>query len=154
MEEKSPKAATEVQLGFAFFTDTTSSALSLPCDDVAVSSPEVARESHGRHRRTRTGTAPPSFADVLATAQTSLLEASLEEMNAHLLSIFEFCEAALTRALDVVPTRQGLPFSAEEYRSLRGIGQAQWLLAEEQSRHEAKPSTLRMKKPKKVKDDT
>jgi hypothetical protein len=65
------------------------------------------------------------------------------------LSLFEFCEAALTRVLDVLPTRPGVPFSTEEYRSLRGIGQAQWLLAEAQGKRETKPETSQGKKTKK-----
>jgi hypothetical protein len=60
----------------------------------------------------------------------------------------EFCEAALTRALDTVAVRgaAGKLFSTEEYRSLRGIGQAQWLLAERYGDCEGEPVT---KKPRK-----
>jgi hypothetical protein len=67
-----------------------------------------------------------------------LLEAPLKELHPRLLPLFEFCEAALTRTLDVVSLRKGELFSIEEYRSLRGIGQAQWLLNEAQGRREMK----------------
>ncbi|MGH8005658.1 MAG: hypothetical protein ACREQ3_01465 [Candidatus Binatia bacterium] len=78
------------------------------------------------------------MADTLTAAQAALLEAPLSDIDAQLFSLLEFCEAALTRALDVIPKRAGVLFSAEEYRSLRGIGQAQWLLSEELSNHERK----------------
>jgi hypothetical protein len=86
-------------------------------------------------------------------AQSALLEAPLSEVSAQLLPLFEFCEAALTRALDVVPTRTEELFSAEEYRSLRGIGQAQWLLAEAHSKRETPLTATRARKRKKVKHE-
>ena len=68
-------------------------------------------------------------------ARTLLLDASLDEVSSQLLPLLEFCEATLTRALDVVALRETFPlFSAEEHRSLRGIGQAQWLLTEKLAR--------------------
>jgi hypothetical protein len=85
----------------------------------------------------------------LATARTVLLEAPLPDLGAQLLPLLEFCEAALTLALDVVPTRTEAPFSAEEYSSLRGIGQAQWLLVEKQNQYEKKQAPGRGKKVKK-----
>jgi hypothetical protein len=85
----------------------------------------------------------------LAVTRTLLLDVPLSELDTQLLSVFEFCEAALTRALDVIPTRPGVPLSVEEYRSLRGIGQAQWILAEEHGKREAKPAAKRERKPKK-----
>jgi len=116
MEEKPAKPTTEVQLGFAFLTDTAP--------------PIPSRSDTPPSRSIRPGSRAHSLADTLATAQPTLLEAPLKDVDTQLLSLLEFCEAALTRALDVASTRTGKPFSAEEYRSLRGIGQAQWLLTE------------------------
>lgn len=112
------KCATEEQLQFAFFSEMPP--LSLP--------PENAPSPHP------TKTKLPSLTEMLTDATTVLIEAPLSEVDAQLFPLLEFCEAALTRALDVVPTRAGEVFSAEEYRSLRGIGQAQWLLTEARSR--------------------
>ena len=67
---------------------------------------------------------------LMGAARNALLEASPQDLNAALPLLLEFCEASLTRALDVVRRRAGLSFSDEEYRSLRGIGQAHWLLVE------------------------
>jgi hypothetical protein len=89
-------------------------------------------------RMMRTSGKPRGLAGAVAAAQATLLGAPIEEVSAQLLPLLEFCEAALTRALDAVPRRaEGLPFSHEEYRSLRGIGQAQWLLVERQVEPEA-----------------
>ena len=94
---------------------------------------------------------PRGFAGAIASARTALLGAPIEEVSAQMLPLLEFCEAALTRALDAVPLRrEGLPFSPEEYRSLRGIGQAQWLLTERQAEPEAKPTVKRARKGKKT----
>jgi hypothetical protein len=136
VEEKPIRTATEVQLGFAFFTDAPSQPVTL------------SRDPATSQRRARTGGTPRNFADALAAVHTLLLEAPIADIDTQLLSVFEFCEAALTRALDVVPIRQGVPFSEEEYRSVRGIGQAQWLLAEAQGKQEMKPVVPRAKKPK------
>ena len=69
---------------------------------------------------------------LMGAARNVLLEASPQDLNAALPLLLEFCEASLTRALDVARRRTGLSFSDEEYRSLRGIGQAHWLLVERQ----------------------
>lgn len=69
---------------------------------------------------------------LMGAARNALLEASPQDLNAALPLLLEFCEASLTRALDVARRRTGLSFSDEEYRSLRGIGQAHWLLVERQ----------------------
>ena len=88
------------------------------------------------------------LASTIANARAALLGAPIEEVSAQLLPLLEFCEAALTRALDTVALRgaAGKLFSTEEYRSLRGIGQAQWLLAERYGDYESEPVT---KKPRK-----
>lgn len=133
MEEKTPTPVTEVQLGFAFLIDAgTSSAAPVPA-------------TAPRPRTSRAGDKPRDLAETLAAARLALLEAPLDDVSAHLLSLLEFCEAALTRALDVVPTRTGVSLSAEEYRSLRGIGQAQWFLVEEQGKRETKPRKAKKK---------
>ena len=127
MEEKTGRPYEEIQLDFAFVTARS---------DVPIA---IAEESHSgrapRAARTR------SLEKVMATAQSALLEASLDEINEHLLPLFEFCEAALTRALDLSPLRKGELFSPEEYRSLRGIGQAQWLLNEAAAKRESKTAS-------------
>jgi hypothetical protein len=136
------KTTTEVQLGFAFFTDAEASPATVS-----------EGETRGKLRSGRAGSRSCSLADAIAAVQTALLEAPLGEVSAQLLPLFEFCEAALTRALDAVPTRPQVPFSTEEYRSLRGIGQAQWLLAEKQVRREEKPASSRARKTKKTVND-
>lgn len=114
------KCATEEQLQFAFFTEREP--------------PSLSPEDAPPPRAIKTRTKLPSLTEMLSDAQTVLLEASLSEVDAQLFPLLEFCEAALTRALDVTPTRAGEIFSVEEYRSLRGIGQAQWLLTEARGR--------------------
>ena len=131
VEEKTAIPGTEVQLGFEFLREAESSA-----------APPLAPPP----RSSRIGGRTRSLAETLAVAQTTLIEAPLSDVSSQLLPLFEFCEAALTRALDVIPTRPGVPFSIEEYRSLRGIGQAQWLLAEAQGKRETKPETRKKKK--------
>lgn len=92
------------------------------------------------------------FASTIVSARAALLGAPIEEVSAQLLPLLDFCEAALTRALDAVPLRvEGLPFSPEEYRSLRGIGQAHWLLTERQVEPEAELAAKRARKGKKMK---
>jgi len=137
--EKAAKPFSEVQLGFSFLQEQEPS-ISGPTAK-ATSSPRAVRSS----------SKPQSLAEALFITRALLLDVPLSELNIQLLSLFEFCEAALTRALDVLPTRPGVPFSVEEYRSLRGIGQAQWILAEEHGKREAKPAAKREKKPKKKK---
>lgn len=125
MEERNGKPYEEIQLDFAFLAES----------ETPAPAPTTENESPARiHRLAR----PRRLTKALTAAQTALLEAPLEEINACLFLLFEFCEAALTRALDVVPLRKGELFSSEEYRSLRGVGQAQWLLNEAQSRREMK----------------
>ena len=77
-------------------------------------------------------TEQPELEHLMGAARNALLEASPQDLNAALPLLLEFCEASLTRALDVARRRTGLSFSDEEYRSLRGIGQAHWLLVERQ----------------------
>jgi len=135
--EKTAKPLSEVQLGFSFFQDREASAAGPAAG--TTSSPRAARS----------GGKPQSLADALVTTRALLLDVPLSELSTQLLPLFEFCEAALTRALDVVPTRSGVPFSAEEYRSLRGIGQAQWILTEEHGKREAKPAAKQERKTRK-----
>lgn len=139
MTEKTVKSLTEIQLGFSFFNDAELS--------VSLSSPGAALPP----RTPRSGSKPRGLAETLATARAALLDAPISEVSTQLLPLFEFCEAALTRALDVVPARTGEPFSPDEYRSLRGIGQAQWLLTEEHGKREAKAVASRGRKTKRVK---
>jgi len=141
VEEKTVKAVAEVQLGFAFLVDIETAQAASPLSDIP------------QPRGTRTGARPRGLADVLAMAQAALLEAQLSDLSAQLLPLFEFCEAVLTRALDVMPTRADGPLSAEEYRSLRGIGQAQWLLAEEHGKRQERPVSSRTRKPKMAKSE-
>ena len=75
-----------------------------------------------------------NLARTVTAARAALLDVPLREVDAQLPMLLEFCEAALTRALDVAQKRPQRAFSDEEYRSLRGIGQAHWLLVERQSR--------------------
>jgi hypothetical protein len=94
-----------------------------------------------------------TLATLLRDTHAALLEAPIHDVDTQLLPLFEFCEAALTRALDVAPTRTSEePFSLEEYRSLRGIGQAQWLLADKQVRRAGKPTLKVAHKRKKGED--
>lgn len=143
MEEKVTKA-TEVQLQFAFLTDTVTRAHGEPA-------PTTGLESRQRSRRPPAHTPPQTLGEVLTTAHGLLLEAPLADVNAQLLVLLEFCEAALTRALDVVTLRPGIPLSDEEYRSLRGIGHAQWLLAEAYGSREAMEEPPRVKRSKRTK---
>lgn len=69
---------------------------------------------------------------ILGVARDAPLEASLKDLNAAPPLRLELCETGLTRALDLVHRRAGVTFSDEEYRSLRGIGQAHRLLVERQ----------------------
>jgi hypothetical protein len=100
--------------------------------------------------RTKRVRRPRGLARAITTVQVALLDASLEEVNAQLLPLFEFSESALTRALDVVSLRKEELFSSEEYRSLRGIGQAQWLLHEASTKREMKATTGKGRKGKKT----
>ena len=55
-------------------------------------------------------------------------------MDRELLPLLELCESVLTRVLDVARKRGGRGWSEAECHSLRGIGQAQWLLIEAQAK--------------------
>ena len=135
MEEKTGKTYEEIQLDFAFVAEALDAPVSVVDKLHSGRTPRVAR--------------PRGMGKALASAQAALLEASLEELNEHLLSLFEFCEAAMTRALDLVPLRQEELFSPEEIRSLRGVGQAQWLLNEASVKREMQAATGKGKKGKK-----
>jgi len=135
VEEKTATPGPEVQLGFGFLREAEPSTAATP----SLVLPPRSSRMGGRSR---------NLAETLAAAQTTLIAAPLGDVSAQLLPLFEFCEAALTRVLDVLPTRPGVLFSAEEYRSLRGIGQAQWLLADAQGKRETKPEPTRGKKKK------
>ena len=74
------------------------------------------------------------LAALLPHVQTTFLEAPLDEVDRELLPLLELCESVLTRALDVARQRGEQGWSEAEYRSLRGIGQAQWLLIEAQAK--------------------
>ncbi len=139
MEGKNGKPFAEIQLDFAFVSEGEAPPASHVESELSARTTRLVRSRH--------------LAKALTTAQSTLLEAPLEELNSHLLPLFEFCEATLTRALDIAPLRKGELFSSEEYRSLRGIGQAQWLLNEAQSRREMKITERRGKRKKKTAHD-
>jgi hypothetical protein len=133
--ESKGKIYEEIQLDLAFVSEQASHGTVLPFEERAV------------ERTTRTSRRS-GLGKALATAREALLDASLDDLGAQLLSLFEFSEASLTRTLDVIPLRKAEMFSAEEYRSLRGIGQAQWLLSEAQSRQEMRATKSKRKKGK------
>ena len=116
-KEALPEPASEAngQLHFAFFTQA-----------------EAGPEPRSAAQPQRTSGPESELAHALGVARDVLLEASPKDLNAALPLLLEFCEGSLTRALDVVRRRAGVTFSDEEYRSLRGIGQAHWLLVERQ----------------------
>ena len=134
MEEKTGKPYEEIQLDFAFVAEAMSAPMTVA--------------TKPQSKRTPRGVRPRGMGKALTTARVALLDASLEELNGQLLSLFEFCEAAMTRALDLVSLRKEELFSAEEYRSLRGIGQAQWLLTEASAKRELHVTTGKGKKGK------
>ena len=109
MTDKTVHTQNPGQLGFAFFP--ASNEETSPC-----------QESESR--------AQVSLAALLPHVQAAFLEARLDEVDQELLPFLELCESVLTRALDVARKRGGQGWSEAEYRSLRGIGQAQWLLIE------------------------
>lgn len=113
MTDKTAHAQNPSQLGLAFISATS----------------EVAplRQESGHH-------AQAGLASLLPHVQTTFLEAGLDEVDQEILPLLELCESVLTRALDVARKRGDLGWSEAEYRSLRGIGQAQWLLIEAQAR--------------------
>lgn len=134
MEEKIERTYEEIQLDFAFVAESVGAPVTIANKPQSERAPRL-----GRPRR---------LEKTLATAQSVLLEASLEELDEQLLSLFEFCEAVMTRALDLTSLRKEALFSAEEYRSLRGIGQAQWLLTEASARREMRATTGKGKRGK------
>ncbi len=129
-DHKKAKRGEQKQLRFAFFTeeaDASTDSDRFPSQDeisAEVSDSAVEQQPSPSSDLARTVTA----------ARDALLDAPLREVDAQLPLLLEFCEAALTRALDVAQKRPQTAFSDEEYRSLRGIGQAHWLLVERQSR--------------------
>ena len=114
MESKKAKPTDSSQLRFAFFTE-----------------PET-----NEGQDTGVGSSQSELEQAVMQARDALLDASLGDLDQQLPLVLEFCEAALTRALDTAQKRKGRPFSDAEYRSLRGIGQAHWLLVERHGREE------------------
>ena len=92
MEEKAGKSYEEIQLGFAFVAETVGAPITITKEALPGHAPRVVR--------------PKGLVKALANAQAALLEAPLSDLNEHLVSLFEFCEAAMTRALDLVPLRE------------------------------------------------
>ena len=128
MIRKVVKPWNEVQLGFTFFVE-----------EEALSSVVRDRETGKAQRSREVKPTPDNLRDAIALTQAQLLEAPLGDVSARLLPLLELCEAALTRALDVVAIRETEPsFSGEEQRNLRGIGQAQWILSEKLARRGTK----------------
>ena len=141
---RSTRSWNEEQLDFPFLSEVDPGTGTI-AESQSTASLQLAR-SVGRAR---------GLASTIATTRSALLGAPIEEVSAQLLPLLEFCEAALTRALDTVALRgvAGKLFSTEEYRSLRGIGQAQWLLAERYSDQEREPVTKKPRKGKKSKPE-
>jgi len=138
---RSTRSWTEGQLDFPFLSEADS-ATGTVAESQSTASLQLARSGRAR-----------GLASAIANARATLLGAPIEEVSAQLLPLMEFCEAALTRALDTVALRgvAGKLFSTEEYRSLRGIGQAQWLLAERYGDHESESAEQRSHREKKRK---
>jgi hypothetical protein len=135
---KIAKPWNEVQLGFAFFSE-----------EAAISSTTSERDTLKAQKIREATSKSYDLAEALPLVQNRLLEASLADVSSQLLPLLELCEAALTRALDVVAARETEPlFSIEEQRSLRGIGQAQWLLTEKLARRETRSEEKRTRKKK------
>jgi hypothetical protein len=133
---KIAKPWNEVQLGFTFLTEGT-----------AISSNIHERETLKSQKIREAKAKSYDLADALSLVQNRLLEAPLGDVSSQLLPLLELCEATLTRALDVVAVRENEPlFSAEEQRSLRGIGQAQWLLTEKLTQRGARSEERRTRK--------
>ena len=143
MIRKIAKPWTEVQLGFTFLADGD--------DDLSI---VRKREINKPHKIREARPKSQGLAEVFSLAQAQLLDAPLDEVSSQLLSLFELCEATLTRALDVITLRETEPLlSVEEQRSLRGIGQAQWLLTEKLARHGARAEEKRIRKKKMMSDE-
>ena len=143
MIRKITKPWNEVQLGFTFLTEGGD-----------ISSTAHVRETTKPQKTRETKTQPYDLADALSLMQNRLLEAPLDEVSSQLLPLLELCEATLTRALDVVAIRENEPlFSVEEQRSLRGIGQAQWLLTEKLARQGTRSEERRIRKKRTTSDE-
>lgn len=143
MIRKMAKPWNEVQLGFTFFTEGT-----------AISSTASERETLKTQKIRESKTKSYDLAEALSLMQNRLLEAPLGDVSSQLLPLLELCEATLTRALDVVAVRETETlFSVEEQRSLRGIGQAQWLLTEKLARRGTRAEEKRTRKKKRLVDE-
>lgn len=139
---QSMRSWNEEQLDFPFFAGTAP-AQGTVAESRSTTLLQVPRAIGGSNR----------LASTVAHARSALLGAPIEEVSAQLLPLLEFCEAALTRALDTLTLRgvAGKLFSTEEYRSLRGIGQGQWLLAERYGAHETEAVEKKPRKKRKPK---
>ena len=113
MTDKTAHSHNSGQLGFAFFS--------------AASEAVPPRQENGSRSQA-------SLAALLPHFQTAFLETPLDELDRELGPLLELCESVLTRGLDLARKRGGRGWSEAEYRSLRGIGQAQWLLIEAQAK--------------------
>ena len=113
MTDKTTHVQNSGQLGLAFVSATSEAA--------------PPRQESGHH-------AQAGLASLLPHVQTTFLGAPLDEVDQEILPLLELCESVLTRVLDVARKRGEQGWSEAEYRSLRGIGQAQWLLIEAQAK--------------------
>ena len=113
MTDKTVHTQNPGQLGFAFFP--ASNEADSPCQESGSG-------------------AQAALAALLPHVQAAFLEARLDEVDQELLPLLDLCESVLTRALDVARKRGDQGWSEAECRSLRGIGQAQWLLIEDQTK--------------------
>lgn len=129
-DRKKAKRGEQKQLRFAFFTEEAEAST----DSDQLSSQEDVSDELSDRAAERQAAPGVGLARAVTAARGALLDVPLGEVDAQLPLLLEFCEAALTRALDVAQKRPQTAFSDEEYRSLRGIGQAHWLLVERQSR--------------------
>ena len=141
---RSTRLWNEKQLDFPFLSEVD------PVTGTVAESKSTASLQLARPTRRSRG-----LASTIANARSTLLGAPIEEVSAQLLPLLEFCEAALTRALDTGALRNGAGklFSTEEYRSLRGIGQTQWLLAERYSDQEREPVAKKPRKGRKSRSE-
>ena len=143
MIRKIAKPWNEIQLGFTFLSQ------------------EEERASSAREHKQREASKPkevnakaPDLGEALSLTHARLLDAPLLDVSSQLLPLLEFCEATLTRALDVVTSRETEPsFSGEEQRSLRGIGQAQWLITEKLAQRSARTEEKLTRRKKTMNDE-
>ncbi len=138
--EKRTRSYEEIQLDFAFIAKETEASRGMETNRTPERPVPLATRSYGVTKS-------------VSKAHSAMLAASLAEVSGSLLAVFEFCEAALTRALDVVSLRKGDVFSQDELRSLRGIGQAQWLLNEAHMRREMRTTKVGKKTKKTMNDE-